>query len=211
MASGRVKWFDPATREARIVARSGREFPAEVSHMEPSARDAGARVTFELRTESGVTRATEVRLHEGTRVSRRQGRFGDLSGAKHPDSKGRAPLARRRSLAGPDADEPVTRTARHWVGALVRGEREAVLQLYAPDCVIHTQSRTEKGHRAIEASIDRNPLLGSGHGDVRIRGIGSRVKVQWPLSVEDRARVPESEQRTQATLRIAHGQIAEQW
>ncbi|HYL08082.1 MAG TPA: nuclear transport factor 2 family protein [Candidatus Udaeobacter sp.] len=95
--------------------------------------------------------------------------------------------------------------------ALARGDREAVLQLYAPDCVIHRQATAEKGRRAIEACIDRNPLLGSGHGDVRIRGIGSRVHIQWTLSVQDQARVPESEQGTQATLRIAHGQIAEQW
>jgi len=168
-------------------------------------------VTFKVRTEGGVARAIEVRLREGTRVSPTQGRFGDLSGAKHSDSKGRAPLARQRSEAGVDADELMTRVARHWVDALVSGNRAAVLELYAANCVIHTRSRAEAGQTAVQASIDRNPLLGSGHRDVRIRGIGSRVQVRWPLSADDQARVLTSEQRTQTTLRIAHGQIAEQW
>lgn len=211
MPTGHVKWFDPASHEARIIAGTGREFPVEASQIEPSARTADAPVIFKLRTEDGVTRAIEVRLREGTRVSPTQGRFGDLSGAKHPNSKGRAPLARQRPLAGLDADELVTRVARHWVDVLVSGKRAAVLELYAPDCVIHTRSGAETGPKAVQASIDRNPLLGSGHHDVRIRGIGARVQLRWPLSVDDKARVPTSEQATQTTLRIAHGQIAEQW
>jgi hypothetical protein len=206
-----VKWFDPGTGEARIIARSGHEFPSQATQMEPSARTAGATVTFKLRTESGTTRAIEVRLREGSRVSPTQGRFGDLSGTKHPNSRGRAPLTRQRSAAGVDADEHVTRVAQHWVEALVSGNRSAVVELYTPDCVIHTRSGAETGPQAVQESIDRNPLLASGHRDVRIRGIGSRVQVRWPLSAEDQARVPVSERRTQATLRIAHGQIAEQW
>jgi hypothetical protein len=101
--------------------------------------------------------------------------------------------------------------ARQWVDALVSGKRAAVLELYAPDCVIHTRSGAVMGQNAAQASIDRNPLLASGHHDVRIRGIGARVQVRWPLSADDKARVPTSEQVTQTTLRIAHGQIAEQW
>lgn len=211
MPTGRVKWFDPASQEARIVSRSGREYPADVSQMEPPARTADAPVTFKLRTKSGVTRAFEVRLHQGTRVSSTQGRFGDLSGAKHPDSRGRAPLARQRSEAGLDADEKLARIARHWVDALVSGDRQVVMELYAPDCVIHARSGAETGRKAIGTSVDRNPLLGSGHRDVQIRSIGSRVHVSWPQSRGDQARVPVSGQRTQTTLRFEHGQIAEQW
>jgi hypothetical protein len=211
MPTGHVKWFDPASHEARIIARTGREYPAEVSQMEPPARTADAPVTFKVRTEGGVSRAVEVRLRAGTRVSPTQGRFGDLSGAKHADSKGRAPLARQRPEAGLDADELMTRVARQWADALVNGNRAAVLELYAPDCLIHTRSGAEMGQKAAQVSIDRNPLLGSGHHDVRIRGIGARVQVRWPLSADDKARVPTSEQVTQTTLRIAHGQIAEQW
>jgi hypothetical protein len=48
MPTGHVKWFDPASHEARIIARSGREYAAEVSQMEPPARTADARVTAPL-------------------------------------------------------------------------------------------------------------------------------------------------------------------
>jgi hypothetical protein len=211
MPIGHVKWFDPASHEARIVDRSGGEYPAAVSQMEPSARTADVPVTFKLRTEGGVTRALDVRLRKGTRVSPTHGRFGDLSGAKHPTSTGRAPLARQRSEAGLDADALITRVARQWVDAIVSGDRLALLRLYAPDCVIHTHSGAEAGHRAVQASIDRNPLLGSGQHDVQIRGIDSRIRVSWQLSDDDEARVPLTERRTQTTLRVAHGQIAEQW
>lgn len=212
MPTGRVKWFEPDTGEARIVARSGHEYPSASSEIEPKARVADARVTFKVRTDDGVTRAVEVRLREGTRVARGQGRFGDLSGASHPDAKGRPALTRRRSDSGVDADEPASRVARRWADALVRGDRQAVLRLYSPDCVIHTPSgSTETGGKAVQASIDRNALLGSGHLDVEIREVGPRVLVRWRLSADDQARIPASEQRTQAAVRIAHGQIIEQW
>jgi hypothetical protein len=212
MPTGRVKWFDQASNEARIVARSGREYPAAAGEFEPPARTADAPVTFKVRRQDGVARAVEVRLHGGTRVSPAHGRFGDLSGAKHPDTKGRAPLARQRSETGVDAGAPVSGVARNWVDALVTGDRTAVLQFYAPDCVIHAPSGTgEIGRKAAQDYMDRSPLLGSGHHDVRIREIGSRVQVSWPLGADDQTRVPVSEQQTQTTLRIEHGQIAEQW
>jgi len=210
MAHGRVKWFDPASREARIVARSGREYPAEASELDPPARTADAPVTFKLLRRDGVIRAVEVRLREGTRVSPTQGRFGDLSSAKHPDSKGRAPLARRRSETGLDADELVKRIARRWVDALATGDRTAALEFYAPDCVIHGPSgAAESGRAAVQRFMDRSPLLGSQHDHVRIRGIGASIRVTWALSAKVRA--PVAEQQTQATLRFRHGEIAEQW
>ena len=212
MPTGRMKWFDPDTGEGRVVARSGGEYPAVTSEIEPKARIADARVTFKVRMEDGVSRAVEVRLREGTRVARAQGRFGNLSGASRPDDKGRAALTRRRSDPGLDPDAPPTRVARRWVDALVRGDREAVLRFYSPDCVIHTSAgSTEAGEKAVQASIDRNALLGSAHRDVEIREVGPRVLIRWRLSDDDQARIPISEQRTQAALRIAHGQIIEQW
>lgn len=212
MPSGRVKWFDLASHEARIVARSGREYPAAADELEPPARTADAPVTFKVRKQDGVARAVEVRLRGGTRVSPTQGRFGDLSSAKHPDSKGREPLARQRSETGLDAGEPVSRVARHWVEALFSGDRTGVMQCYAPDCVIHAPSGTgEIGRKAVQEYMDRSPLLGSRHDDVRIREIASRVRVSWRLNAGDQVRVPISERQTQATLRIEHGQIAEQW
>ena len=211
MPTGHVKWFDAAAHEARLVGRSGREYAAETDEIEPPARTADAPVAFKLKRANGVTRAVEVRLRRGTRVSPTQGRFGDLSGATHPDSRGRAALSRSRRDPGLDSDELATRVARHWVEALVRGDRAAAERLFAPDSVIHTQSGVETGRNAVQLCIDRSPLLASHHSDVQIHGSRSRVLISWGLSAQDLARVPPSERRTQTTLQIAHGQIAEQW
>jgi len=211
MPTGHVKWFDDAAREARLVSRSGREYPAEAAEIEPPARTADAPVAFKLKRANGVMRAVEVRLRRGTRVSPTQGRFGDLSGAAHPDSKGRAALSRRRLDPGLDSDELASRVARHWVEALARGDRAAAKKLYAPDAVIHTQSGVETGRKVVQLCIDRSPLLAGYRSDVQIGGDQSRVRISWGLGAEDLARVPASERRTQTTLRIAHGQIAEQW
>ena len=94
---------------------------------------------------------------------------------------------------------------------LVRGDRAAAERLFAPDSVIHTQSGVETGRKAVQLCIDRSPLLASHRSDVQIRRSRSRVRISWGLSAEGPARVPTSERRTQTTLRIAYGQIAEQW
>jgi hypothetical protein len=211
MPIGHVKWFDAAAREARLVSRTGREYTAEAAELELPARTADAPVTFNIKRTNGVTRGVDVRLRRGTRVSSTQGRFGDLSGAAHPDSRGRAALSRRRLDPGLDSDELPTRVARHWVEALVHGDRAAAKRLYAPDSVIHTHSAVETGRKAVQLCIDRSPLLASHRSDVQIGGDRSRVRITWGLSAEDLARVPASERRTETTLRIAHGQIAEQW
>jgi hypothetical protein len=212
MPTGRVKWFDPDSGEARVVARSGREYPAVQSDVEPKARTADAHVNFKIKRDEGVARAVDVRLRQGTRVARSQHRFGDLSGAARPDSKGRPGLSRRRQDVGLDPDEPAAEVARLWVDPVVRGDRVAARRFYAPNCVIHTPGgAAETGRKAVEECLDRNPLLGSEHRDVRIRELGSRVEVRWPLTSDDQARVPVSEQRDRTTLRIAHGQIVEQW
>jgi hypothetical protein len=209
--TGHVKWFDGATHEALLVGRSGREYPAAAGEMEPAARTPDAPVTFKVKRVDGVARAVEVQLRGGTRVSPTQGRFGDLSGAAYPDSRGGSALSRRRLARGLQGDEPAVRVAREWVDALSRGDRGAVERLYAPDFVMHARSEVVNGRKAAELSIDRSPLLASDHHDVQIQGDESRVGISWRLSPEDLARIPASERRTQTTLRIAHGKIAEQW
>lgn len=212
MPTGRVKWYEPDSGEARILARSGGEYPANRHEIEPKARVADAHVTFKIRREDGVERAVEVRLRKGTHVARSQHDFGDLAGAAHPDEKGRPGLSRRRTDVGLDANEPPAKVTRLWVDALARGDRAAALRFYAPDCLVHDRSgSTEVGRKAVQTSIDRNPLLGSGHRDVEIREVEPRVLIRWTLSSDDQARVPASEQRSQIAMRIAHGQIVEQW
>ncbi|MDQ6721816.1 MAG: hypothetical protein M3003_13615 [Candidatus Dormibacteraeota bacterium] len=39
--TGHMKWFDAAVHEARLVGRSGREYPAETDDIEPPARLSG--------------------------------------------------------------------------------------------------------------------------------------------------------------------------
>lgn len=133
MPTGRVKWFDPGSGEAKIVSRSGREYPASSRDMQSKARAAGAHVTFKVKKDDGVERAVDVALREGTRVSPRQAGFGNLARARHPDSKGRAGLSRRRSNVGRDPEAAATQVARQWVDALVRGDRTAALRFYAPE------------------------------------------------------------------------------
>src|SRR5579883_3039929 len=90
MPSGQVIWFDAGTGEARLVGRQGREYPAVFSEIEPSARAAGARVTFDVARSGGMARAVNVRLRVGTRVAPTQRDFGNLAGARRPNTAGRA-------------------------------------------------------------------------------------------------------------------------
>lgn len=90
MPSGHVKWFDP--KEGRgVIEHANRDHPVVAEDIEEEARVAGANVEFDLERVGSrpnqVQRAVDVRLIEGTRTSKRQNRYGDLVGAKHPDEK----------------------------------------------------------------------------------------------------------------------------
>lgn len=211
MPSGQVIWFDAGTGEARLVGRQGREYPAAVSEIEPAARASGARVTFDVARSGGTARAVNVRLRVGTRVASTQRDFGNLAGAKRPDTAGRAGLGRRRPDLDLGREDPPSEVARRWVEALVGEDLPAAEQLYAPDAVIHAGARTSAGRASIARYLEGTALVGARHWNVEIREVGAGVRVRWRPSTEDGARVPASDRTAHTTLRIVHGQIAEQW
>ncbi len=201
MPSGNVKWFDPKTDEGRVESGT-REYVVRGEDMEPRSRVPGARIHFDVKRQGGIVRATEVRLREGTRVSSRQGRFGDLVGAAHPDEKGRRPLTHGR----PDLELALRlpmEVARRWVLAMEEGDLEMALLLYAPDARVHVGSDTFEGHPDVQGYLPECPLLGLGGDDVELRGEDDVARIAWHPSGDQ----PGGETR----LRILHGQIVEQW
>jgi len=201
MPSGHVRWFDTRRNEGR-VERGTRQYVVRGEEMEPRSRVPGARIHFDVKREGGIVRATEVRLREGTRVSTRQGRFGDLVGAAHPDEKGHRPLTHGR----PDPELALRLpmdVARRWVLAMEDGDLEMALLLYAPDARLHVGSDTFEGHPDVQGYLPACPLLGLEADDVEVRGENDVARIAWhPLGDQ-----PGGETR----LRILHGQIVEQW
>lgn len=140
MPTGTRLWFDPRIGGGRVVA-SGREYPADVSDVEPRARATGARVHFDIQWVDGVARAVRVAARPGTRTSTRQRRFGDMTGSAHPAEKDRAPLTHHHTAIDPlSVGRPVA-LVRHWIQAADSGRLDGLLPLYAPDAVLHTAVR----------------------------------------------------------------------
>ena len=202
MPRGVMSWFDPSTGEGRVRWGS-RELVVDAGEVEPAARAAGARVTFDLVRIDGGKRAARVRLKRGKRVSPRRSRFGDLAGAHHPDQKGHRPLHGR--LTTPERvhrreDEPVE-VARQWLQALEQGDVGAATHLYTSDACLHEEGTDDRGPGAVRRFLSATPVRGRRDARIEPAADGLRVTVRWAgdepaISIE---------------LRIAHGQIAEQW
>jgi ribosome-associated translation inhibitor RaiA len=199
MPDGLLQWFDDRRGEGRVV-RGGREYPVRAADVEPRARVPGARVHFDVKRQEGVAVAVDVRLRDGTRVSRRQRRFGDMAGARRPDTRGTAPFAGPHPEMGRRlASQPRT-VAERWAALVAANDIEGAILLYAPDAVVHTGDGDVRGGR-VHGWLSTSGLLGhmqametAGTGDdvvVRWRGPGDRAATSW--------------------MRIAHGEIAEQW
>lgn len=90
MPDGHVKWYDDQAGEG-VIEHLGRDHPVRATDIAKEARVPGAPVTFDIVREGGrrdpMRRAVNAQLREGTRVSRRQSRFGDLTGAKRRRDK----------------------------------------------------------------------------------------------------------------------------
>lgn len=213
MSTGKIKWFDPDTGDARVVGRSGREYVVRAADLEPAARAARARVSFDVVHEGRVPRAINVRLHEGTRTSHLQGRFGNLAGARRPDASGREASSREHPdrEAGPALRLPAA-VARVWLEAMAEGDLTGALRLYAPDAVVHLPDGDQAGRRAVQRCLEGSVLLGTRHSDTEVvEEQGSLVRVRWHASKVDFVRTPMDDRRTTTTLRVEHGQIVEQW
>jgi hypothetical protein len=202
MPRGVMSWFDPSTGEGR-VRRGSREFVVEAGEVEPAARVAGARVTFDLVRVGGGQRAARVRLKRGKRVSPRRSRFGDLAGAHHPDQKGHRPLHGR--LATPERvhrreDQPVE-VVRRWLQGLEQGDVGAASHLYTSDARLHEGGTEERGPAAVRRFLSTTTVRGRHDGTVEPAPDGARVMVRWPGR----------DGTVEIKLRIDHGQIVEQW
>lgn len=202
MPDGVVEWFDTFTGEADITV-NGRHVRARATDMEPVARRAGARVHLDLLRDGGVERAVDVRLRAGTRVSHLQGRFGDLTGARRPDTAGEAPYAHTHpGLPRTAATHPLE-VARSWARNLVTGDLDGALLLYAPDAVLHVGGDHVSGARALRTALAASPVLGSGRL-AEIRGEEGYALVTWD-------ELGDEEPGWAVRSKIEHALIAEQW
>ncbi len=206
MPDGVVQWFDGSTGEAAVL-RGGRVFPASLGDIDPAARHAGARVHFDIARDGGVERAVGVILRSGTHVSRRQHRFGTLTGARGPDDKGSAPFATPHPELGRDLAVHPFEVARSWARALTAGDLPSALAFYAPGAVVHADGVSYTGRSHLQAYWEASPLLGSGRVP-RVAGDGDTVVVGWE-------RVPGAGATTampamEVRCRVEHGQVVEQ-
>ncbi len=198
MPEGVVKWFDPKTGDA-MIARGAKLYPSTAADMERHARVPGARVHFDIVREDGAERAVNVVLREGTRVSPRQGRFGDQAGAHHPDEKGHVALTRhhpQQSFALEDRPVEVVRT---WIRLVTSGDVPTAVHLYHPAVLIHRGDRTEEGRRNLADIL--SDLRHVRRFDVHPEVDGATVTWNDPTSGA----------RSRSRFRVEHGLIVEQW
>lgn len=201
MPSGTMRWFDTGTGEGRVVA-SGREYPVFEDEVEPHARATGSRVRFDVARIDGVRTAVRVRAVSGTRSSRRQRRFGDLTGAGRPEEKGRAPSTHQRDAVDPLVPGRPAELVRRWIAAANSGHVGAVSSLYAPHAVLHTADGDRHGRGDVARFLIDSGLLSRGW-DARPSGSGGFI------TALRRATAPDAGRSTR--FRIMHGQIVEQW
>lgn len=202
MPDGVVWWFDPKDEEGRIL-HAGRTYTVRSTDMEPSSRVPGARVHFDV-DPSRPGAATGVTLRPGTRVSRRQHRFGDLSGARRADTKGRSAHAVDRPELGRDLEAHPKRAVEAWATMLADGRLDDAMLLFAPDAVLHADGQVWVGKDQVRTYWSRSPLLGSAE-PTTIEGLspgnGDRFAVRWSR--------PDGGV-TETLLTVAHGVIREQ-
>ena len=201
MPDGVVQWFDPATGEAAVV-RAGRVYRAEARAVESRARHPGARVHFDIERDRGADRAVLVRLRPGSRVSNRHRRVGDLTGARHPDAKGTAPLAHTHPELGLSLTPHPLEIAAAWARSVRAKDLDTALALYASDATLHTADRDVKGRAHLQAYLEASPLL-SVEGEPAIRGEDGTVLLRW---VDHHGSAV-----LEVRSRITHGLIAEHW
>jgi hypothetical protein len=200
--TGTVAWYDPRD-ETGDIKRKDRHYAVTGSDMQPAARETGARVHFDIARIGRVEHAVNVRRLTGTRTAPAHSRTGDLSGAHHPDDKGGDARTRQAGdiawrLSGRPAE-----LVRQWALALAGDDADLALPLYASNALVHANGKTWNGRNEIRTFLYGHGLIGSGIAQPRIRGTEGDFDVQWPEMTARPART--------ARLRVAHGQIVEQW
>ena len=199
MPDGVLQWYDSRRGEGRVV-RGSREYPVRAEDMEPHARVPGARVHFDVQTNEGVAVAVGVRLREGTRVSRRQRRFGDMAGARRPDTRGAAPFAQPHPELGRRLASHPRAVLRSWAERVADNDIEAAALLYAPDVVVHAGEEDLRGRR-VHAWLSASGLMGQLRA-IETADAGERIVLRWIG--------PDGRPAT-AWARVERGEIVEQW
>lgn len=202
MPDGVLMWFDEKAGEG-AVASAGHVYVARKTDVEPRARHAGVRVHFDIARDDGVERALEVVLRAGTRTGHRHSRFGTLTGARRPDTKGAAPFVHAHPEAGLAlASHPLT-VVRSWALAIAQGERDTALALCSPEVRLHLPGHDLTGRRRLDGWLGQYPALGCRRRP-ELRGGGEDVEVRWEANGHGVA-VPGMR------CRVRHGWIVEQW
>lgn len=199
MPDGLMQWYDEHRGEGRVL-HGGKEYPVRAEAIERRARVPGARVRFDVERRDGIDVAVDVRLREGTRVARRQRRFGDQVGARRADTKGSAPFARPHPEMGLRLATHPEVVARRWAEHVADDDVEGATMLYAPDAVVHAGDEVLRGRR-IHGWLSASGLLGHVE-DTQTRGAGDIIALRWS-GRDGRAET--------SWVRVVHGEIAEQW
>ncbi len=197
MPAGRVKRIDEQ-RDVVYIVRRGRTLAAPLDQVEPKARVPNARVEFRLVRDHGDESAADVRLRRGTRTSRRQRRFGDLTGARRPGAKVATTVARHYGI---DSSSPPFRVVEAWLEAMGDRDFDGAVALYRPDAVLHQADGDLTGWNRLRAALERSPLAGLDPEKADIYGLGRYVRVDCPCDDDDHG----------ASFIIDRGEIVEQW
>jgi ribosome-associated translation inhibitor RaiA len=171
--------------------------------IEPAARVPGARVHFDVDHEAPGDVAIDVTRTPGTRTTRRQRRFGDLTGAATRETKGAPGYAEELPDLARGLGRHPMRVAHAWAERLADGDLDESLLVYAPDAALHTAGEVLVGPDAIRAHWAASPLLGGPRPAV-VRGDEDVIVVSWD-GLDDVGAPFVSR------IRISHGEIAEQW
>ncbi len=197
MPDGRIQRIDDKRNLAYVVWR-GRTYRAPLDQVETRARVPSARVHFKLVRRDGSEHAEEVRLRTGTRTSRRQRRFGDLTGAARPGAKVETIAS---STYGVDVTTQPFRVAQAWIDAMSAEDFDGATSLYLPGASIRTATGQNTGRRRIRVELEQLPAFTGPGGRSELHGVDRYVRVDCSF---------EGDQHSMYLV-IERGQIAEQW
>ena len=162
-------------KETVYVVRRGRSYEAPLSEVESAARVPSARVRFNLRRTHGVEQAESVTLRTGTRTSKRQRRFGDLTGARQPGAKLKTVGQREFGI---DVTTQPFRVVRAWIAAVGAQDFDSATSLYMPGAVVHTPEGQVTGRIHIRALLQKCDWIGMDPDEVDLQGVDQLIRAE---------------------------------
>lgn len=207
MLDGRVMRIDPE-RECVYIVRRGRSYEAPMSEVETAARVPSARVRFNIRRIKGIEQAENVKLRVGTRTSKTQRRFGDLTGARSPGSKVKTTAQKEFGI---DVTTQPFRVAKEWVTAIGSRDFDGATSLYLPGAVIHTKDDDVSGRVKIRRLLEQPDWPDLAATTAELHGVDRYVRADAAAydSADDEA--PTDADVFPVFFEIESGQISEQW